>query len=150
MSYIPTEKELKKTVKLVEVKVTGTYIARIDERRRTTRKFDVAVLVPEKFDAADVKRLTARALLEDPDLGDFMTMRTHTMTGKPKKTAQTAVLEDMYSERELIWFRKKNAELQKERAAEAAYGKLHGIDGGGSMVDSTEYGDDGLPPVINA
>lgn len=139
MSKIPSEKELNSTVKLVELKVEGTYIARLDERRRTTKKYSVMVLLPEGYGASDVKRLTARTLYEHPDLADFMSMRTHMAVGKPKKTTKTAILRDTYSDRDLAWFSRKHA----VDGDEEQYAPQQGI------VDSTEYGDDGLPAVVN-
>lgn len=145
--YIPTEKQLKAKVKIVEVPVKGDYIAAIDERRKTSRRYRVTVEAPEGFTKSDLKRLTPRVLREHKDYEDFVAMRTFQQDGLAKKTQKTMVLGDMYSDRELQRF----AKFRKEAAADAraeskSRGDLDkGIPGDTSDIDP----DTGLPPVIN-
>ncbi len=145
--YIPTDKELKAKVKVVAVPVKGTYIAAIDERRKTSRNYKVTVEVPEKFTKSDLKRMTPRVLREHKDFEDFVSMRTFQQDGPPKKTDKTTLLSAMYSERELTRFAKFRKEMDADRRAEAkGRGDLDkGIAGDVSEIDP----DTGLPPVIN-
>lgn len=146
MRNIPTEAYLNQKVKLVLLRVKGDYIARIDERRRTSRRYEVDIHVPEGFTPSEVKRATPRVLLEHKDYGDFITMRTFEFEGKGKKTDRTAQRKDFYREKDLRRF----AKLREEAARElAARGKRY-EDGGVALADTTEYDDEtGLPPVIN-
>lgn len=147
MRYIPSEKDLAKKVKVVEVPVKGDYIAAIDERRKTSRRYKVTVEVPENFTKSDLKRLTPRVLREHKDYEDFVAMRTFQQDGAPKKTTKTMALKEMYSDREIQRFAKfrKEAALdaKKERSSRGDLDK--GIPGDVSEIDP----DTGLPPVIN-
>lgn len=147
MRYVPTEKELKSKVKLVEVPVRGEYIAAIDERRKVSRRYEVVVLAPEGFSKSDLKRLTPRVLREHKDYGDFVMMRTFIQNGTPKKTDKTITLASLYSEREINRFAKFRKELDADaRADQKARGNIDkGIPG-----DVSEYDEDtGLPRVVN-
>lgn len=144
MRYIPTEKELRQKVKCVSVKVTGQYIAMIDERRRTSRKYDVSVVVPEKFTSADLKRATAKTLLEHPDMGDFVTMRTFERAdNKVVPVKEPRQLSDFYSLRALDRMkRQREAEAKEESKARGNVDK--GISG-----DTSEYNPrTGLPDLV--
>lgn len=140
MRYIPTDSDLKKQVSLVEIEVSGEYIARIDEKRRTTRSYKIKVLVPQGYNKGDIKRLTPRQLMKDKE-GDFIALRTFEETGGPKKTEKKAALSTLYSSRELARFSKLNGEFKKERDRES--------DERRQLGDTSQYGNDGLPPVIN-
>jgi hypothetical protein len=147
MRYIPTEKQLKAKVKLVQISVKGEYMAAIDERRKVSRRYKVDVLVPENFTKSDIKRQTPRVLAEHKDYGDFVFMRTFFQDGPAKKTDKTKVLADLYSDRELARFGKFRKEAaidaKKENAARGDIDK--GKPGDVSEIDP----DTGLPPVIN-
>lgn len=147
MRYIPSEKDLKKKVKVVEVPVKGEYIAAIDERRKVSRRYKITVEVPEGFTKSDLKRMTPRVLREHKDFEDFVAMRTFNQDGPAKKTTKTMILGDMYSQRELDRFTKFRKEAAAEARAEAkSRGDLDkGIAGDTSDIDP----DTGLPPVIN-
>lgn len=147
MRYIPTDKELKQKTELVEVTVKGSYIAAIDERRKTARRYTVQVLVPKNFTKSDLKRQTPRVLLEHKEYPDFVMMRTFEQTGKVIKTNKTIKLESLYSDRELNRFKKMRNEIAKDAKAErSGRGNLDkGISGDTSDIDP----DTGLPPVIN-
>lgn len=145
--YIPTDKDLKSKVKLVEVPVKGRYMAAIDERRRVSRNYKIKVLVPEGFTKSDLKRLTPRALAEDPSTPDFVFMRDFYQDGTAKKTTKTMKLADLYSARELSRFDKFRKELDQDIKAERkARGDVtKGVAGDTSDIDP----DTGLPPVFN-
>jgi hypothetical protein len=147
MRYIPTEKELKQRVKLVEVQVKGEYMAAIDEKRKVSRRYVVKVLVPEGFNKSDLKRQTPRVLREHKDYVDFVMMRTFHQDGAAKKTDKTIVRADLYSDRELLRFEK----FRKDAAMDAKKEKLaQGNVDRGVPGDVSEYDPDtGLPPVIN-
>lgn len=141
-SHIPTEKELAQKVKLVEVKVRGEYIARIDERRKTSKKYDIVVEAPERFTKSDLKRLTPRALIADDKIQDFVSMRTFDSYGTPKKTNKTMTRRDIYTQRELNRFDKIRREAAKQRRQELIERRTLG--------DTSDYDENtGLPPVIN-
>lgn len=147
MRYIPSEKDLKKRVKLVQIKVKGQYMAAIDERRKVSRNYAVDVMVPENFTKSDIKRLTPRVLAEHKDYGDFVFMRTFHQDGNPKKSDKTILMADLYSERQLRQFSKFRKEAAQDAKKESsAKGDIDlGIPG-----DVSEYDPDtGLPPVIN-
>ncbi len=145
--FIPTEKELKAKVKLVEVVVKGSYIAAIDERRKVARNYKVKVLVPEGFTKSDIKRLTPRVLLEHKDYGDFIMMRTFNQEGAAKATDKTIVRKELYSDRELARFARLREEIDADAKSES---KERGDTKRGISGDTTEYDPDtGLPPVIN-
>lgn len=142
MRYIPTEKQLAEKVKLSEITVTGEYIARIDERRKTSRRYEIKVMVPQDFTKSDIKRLTPKALAVSKEYGDFVSMRTFHQEGPAKKTEKTIVRKDLYREHELARFKKLRTEMQKGRRAE--------VDERKRLGDTTEYDEKtGLPPVIN-
>lgn len=145
--YIPTEKQLKSKVKLVQIKVKGSYIAAIDERRKTARNYSVDVLVPEGYTKSEIKRLTPRVLREHKDFPDFVSMRTFQQDGTAKKTEKTIVLAELYSDRELARFSKFRKEVDADaRADKKSRGNIEkGIPGDVSDIDP----DTGLPPVIN-
>lgn len=148
MRYIPTEKQLKSKVKLVQITVKGEYMAAIDERRKVSRRYKVDVLVPENFTKSDIKRQTPRVLREHKDYGDFVMMRTFHQEGTiAKKTDKTITLADLYSDRELARFAKFRKEAEADaRTEKKARGDLDkGIPGDTSDIDP----DTGLPPVIN-
>lgn len=147
MRYIPSEKELAKKVKLVEVPVKGEYIAAIDERRKTSRRYNVKVLVQEGFTKSDLKRQTPRVLREHKDFEDFVAMRTFQQDGPAKKTDKTIVLRELYSDREIARFSKFRKEVEADgRSERKNRGDLDkGIPGDVSEIDP----DTGLPPVIN-
>jgi hypothetical protein len=147
MRYIPTEKDLKQKVKLVSVPVKGDYIAAIDERRKTSRRYKVDVMAPEGFTKSDLKRLTPRVLREHKDYGDFVSMRTFYQDGTPKKTEKTVVRGDLYSDREIARF----ARFRKEFEADAKNeGRARGNLDKGIPGDTSDYDPDtGLPPVVN-
>lgn len=111
-SYIPSEKELEQTVKLVEVNVEGEYIARIDEKRKTTRAYKVTVQVQEGHNKSDIKRLVPAAIREKHE--DFVSMRTFYPKGKPKATSEKCKLKDLYNDMELARFAKQRLKRQKE------------------------------------
>ena len=147
MRYIPTEKELKQKVPMVEVPVKGEYIAAIDERRKTIRRYRITVLVPAGFTKSDLKRQTPRVLREHADYVDFVVMRTFFQDGVAKKTTKEMTLASMYSERELARFAKLRKEVDADARAEA---KQRGDTQKGIPGDTSEYDPDtGLPPVIN-
>lgn len=142
MRYIPTEAQLKDSVKLVEVTVFGEYIARIDERRKTSKRYEVKVNVPENFNKSDLKRATPKVLATHKDFGDFISMRTFTQEGAAKKTDKTIKRRDLYSIRELDRFKKLREEIAREKKRERAERAKYG--------DTSEYDDEtGLPPVVN-
>jgi hypothetical protein len=148
MRYIPTEKDLAKKIKLVQIKVKGSYVAAIDERRKTKRNYSVEVMVPEGFNKSDIKRATPKVLMEHKDYPDFVFMRTFMHDGSAvKKTDKTITMRDLYSDRELERFKKFRAEVAKDKASEKkGRGDLdRGIPGDTSDIDP----DTGLPPVIN-
>ena len=142
MRFIPTEKQLADKVKLVEISVKGEYIARIDERRKTSRRYNIKVLVPEKFTKSDIKRATPKALNEHKDTPDFVSMRTFEQDGPAKKTEKTITRRDLYTLRELERFKKVRNDLARSRGVEK---KTRA-----SLGDTSEYDEiTGLPPVIN-
>jgi hypothetical protein len=142
MRYIPTEKQLSEKVKLVEITVFGEYIARIDERRKTSKRYEVKVLVQEGYNKSDIKRATPKILITSKDFGDFVSMRTFEQVGTAKKTDKTMVRRDLYTLRELDRFKKLRAEIKKEQDAERKTRARYG--------DTSEYDEKtGLPPVIN-
>ncbi len=145
--YIPSEKELRQKVKLVEINVKGAYMAAIDERRKTSRNYKVKVLVPEGFTKSDIKRATPKILAEHKDYPDFVFMRTFVQDGAAKKTDKEIVRRELYSDRELQRFAKFRAEADKDAKQEGkARGNIEkGIPGDVSDIDP----DTGLPPVIN-
>lgn len=145
--YIPTEKELKQKVKLVQISVKGEYMAAIDEKRKVSRRYKVDVLVPEGFTKSDIKRATPKVLREHKDFVDFVMMRTFFQDGVAKKTEKSIVRQELYSDREIARFAKFRKEaaqdLKKERASMGD--KERGVPG-----DVSEYDPDtGLPPVVN-
>ena len=143
MRSIPTEKELATKVKLVEVSVKGEYIARIDERRRTSRRYVIDVLVPHGFNKSDLKRTTAKTLLEHPDFEDFITMRTFEQNGKAVASKETRTLADFYSMRELERMKRGRAQEAKEELKERGNAKL------GRSGDTSDYDEKtGLPALI--
>ncbi len=143
MRSIPTEKQLQQKVKLVEVAVKGEYIARIDERRRTSRRYEIKVLVPEGFNKSDLKRATAKTLLEHKDFEDFITMRTFEQSGKATATKETRKLADFYNMRELERMKRARQKELQEDAKERGDAKL------GKSGDTSDYDDKtGLPALI--
>ena len=145
--YVPTEKELKQRVKLLEITVKGTYIAAIDEKRKTSRRYTVKVKVPEGFTKSDIKRLTPRVLMEHKDYADFISMQTFIQDGKAIVTKETMVRSDLYSDRELARFAKFRKEVEADARIEQA---ARGNPDKGIAGDTTEYDPDtGLPKVIN-
>lgn len=138
--FVPTEEDLRRQVKLVEIVVDGDYIARIDEKRKTSRTYKTKLLVPEGFNKSDIKRLLPHHLRQEKE--DFIALRTF-YPGKdaPKKTEKKSKLGDLYSARELAQFKKWRDEAAKAGKAELAERASTG--------DISRYGDDGLPPVIN-
>lgn len=149
MRYIPTERDLNQKVKLISIMVSGQYLARIDERRKTSRPYKVEVLVPEKFTKSDIKRQTPKTLLEHKDFGDFVAIRTYDEDRKTiKKTDKSIARRELYSLRELQRFEKLRAEEDRERKLEMGERKVKNR-GGVLVGDTSEYGDDGLPPVVN-
>lgn len=147
MRYIPTEKDLNTTVKLVDVKVKGRYIARLNEKATVSRNYEIQVLLPEGFTLSDVKRQTPKVLKEK--LEDFLTMRDFYPQDKGKKTDKTVKRRDLYTEFELERFAKLRADAKKAEREEANIRRLQagqtGIAG-----DTSEYDPEtGLPPVIN-
>lgn len=138
--FIPTEKQLASKVKLVEVTVKGGYIARIDEKRKTKRNYEVKVLLPENFTMSDVKRLTPRALAEQKE--DYVTMLTFSHDGKAKKTDKTIVLRELYNENHLRRFAKARQDIVQEKRKEIAERQAVG--------DDQEYDEKtGLPYFVN-
>lgn len=147
MRYIPTEKELSKKVKLVEVPVKGSYWAGTGDGNRRKKNYKIAVLVQEDFTKSDLKRATPKALEESDEFSDFIYMRTFEQDGTPKKTTKTAALRDLYSERELRRFAKLRDEAKEDAREENKY---RGDIAKGIAGDTTEYDPDtGLPPVID-
>lgn len=145
MRYTPSEKELDGQVKLVEVRVWGDYIARLDEKRRTSKRYEIDVLVPSGYTASDVKRQTPKALMASKEYKDFMVMRTFNQDGKEKKTEKTAKLRDLYSQRDIDRFRKNRSDAEQEQRAEhlARSSRKDGVG------DTTEYEDEtGLPRLV--
>ncbi len=136
--YVPSEADLARKVKLVEITVEGEYIAILDEKRRTKKNFKTLLLVPEGFNKSDIKRLVPRELRKHPD---FIALRTFEQTAPAKKTEKTSKLGDLYSPRELAQFKKWRDEINKAKKAELAERAATG--------DASRYGDDGLPPVVN-
>lgn len=119
MDKIPSVADLEKYIKMVEIGVTGDYIARIDEKRKTTKKFSIQVLVPENFTRSDVKRQTALALQKSEKHEDFIMMRTHEYDGKaPKKSEVKKKRKEMFTERDLARFTR----LRSEKKAKADEG----------------------------
>lgn len=142
MRYIPTEKQLTEKVKLVEITVFGDYIARIDDRRKTSRRYEVKVLVPEKYTKSDIKRATPKTLLESKEYKDFVSMRTFEQSGAAKKTDKTITRRDLYTMRELERFKKLRSEMLKNKQKESKERRALG--------DTSDYDETtGLPPVIN-
>lgn len=141
MRFIPTPKQLGEKIKMVEVEVEGEFIARIDDKRKTSKGYKVKVFVPEKFNKSDIKRATPKAL-DAAYKGEFVSMRTFDQVGNAKKSDKTVARSTLYSKRELERF----ARLREEIAAREKKKKKAGD---GEAEDSTEYGEDGLPPVIN-
>ena len=145
MRYIPTDRELRQKVRLVEIKVEGSYIAAIDERRKVSRKFKVEVLVPENFTKSDVKRLTPHVLMEHKEYPDFVTMRTFEQKGPIKKTDKTVLLSELYSDRELTRMKRARARRADDDDGDEAMPRVSA-----NVADTTEYDPDtGLPPFIN-
>jgi hypothetical protein len=144
MRFIPTAKQLSEKLKLVEVTVHGEFIARIDDKRKTSKGYKLSVFVPEKFNKGDLKRATPRALAEKYP-GEFVSMRTFEQVGAPKKSDKTALRSSIYSAREIERF----AKLRKEMIA-AASKKRTVYENGILVEDSSDVDPNtGLPPVIN-
>ena len=145
MRAIPSEKDLDNQVKLVEIKVTGEYIARIDDKRRTSRRYEIAINVPEGYSLSDIKRQTPKALMESKEYTDFITMRTFEQApAKPKKTDKTIRLRDFYSQREIERFSKLRKHVKADKAEEmkARRGSP------GMAADDSDYDPEtGLPPL---
>ncbi len=141
MRYIPSEKQLSEKVKLVEVKVAGEYIARIDDKRKTSKGYEIVIHVPEKFNKSDIKRATPKALnAKFP--GEFVSMRTFDQVGTSKKVEKTCIRRELYTKRELERFERLRKEIAKGRAGEIATHRALG--------DTSDYDPKtGLPPVIN-
>jgi len=145
--YIPTEKELKSKVKIVEVPVKGQYIAAIDEKRKVSRSYKIVVEVPEGFTKSDLKRQAPRVLREHDKYVDFVAMRTFEQDGTPKKTTKQVVLSSLFSQRELDRFAKFRKEQQADKANE---NKARGDKDKGIPGDVSDYDPNtGLPPVFN-
>lgn len=146
MRYIPSTRELNQSVKVVEVPIKGDYFARIDEKRITVRQYKVTVLLPEDFTMSDIKRAAPQAVYEAKE--DFKQIRTYHQDGKPTKTSKTMKRRDLYTARELARFDRLRKEYSAEGVKEAGERTVRRR--GGVMVgDTTEYGENGLPPVIN-
>ncbi len=145
MREIPTEKELESKVRCVEVPVRGEYIAMIDERRKTSRRYEIKVIVQESFNKSDLKRQTAKALIEHKDYEDFVTMRTFEQNGKPVPSKETRKLRDFYSMREIERLKRARAQEFREEEDERSVKARGGVLGG----DTTEYNKKtGLPELI--
>lgn len=125
--------------------VVGEYIARIDERRRTSRRYKVKVKVREGFNLGDLKRATAKHLVEDKAYEDFITMRTFQQDGKATATKETAKLKSFYSEYELSRIER----LRKDSLREEQKERTMRNEGGVKIGDTTEYEEaTGLPALI--
>lgn len=146
MKHIPTEADLNKKLKLVEITVKGDYIARIDDKRTTSKPYEISVLVPENFTPSDVKRQTPVALKNSKEYSDFVYMRTHENTGaKPVKTDKTATRKELMSRREIVRIEK----LRREAAQMAKQDKVKAY-AGGRVIDTTpdeDLDERGLPPL---
>jgi hypothetical protein len=147
MLHVPTEKELNARVKLVEVTVRGDYIARIDEKRKTTRPYTIKVKVPEGFSRSDVKRLTPPALRDSEKHPDFIIMRTHTCDGKATPTKETIKRRDLYTAHDLARFERVRVQALKEGRNEQALRNHQRAAGG--ISDTSDYDPrTGLPPLV--
>lgn len=149
MKHIPSEKDLDQKVKLVQIKVTGEYIARIDDKRNTSKHYEIDVLVPERFTLSDVKRQTPKALQSSKDFTDFVFMREfHVADGNPKKTEKTATRRSLMTPRELVRIQKLRREALEDQKKEAARRGIR-TDAGVSLQDDTNYDPKtGLPPLV--
>lgn len=144
MKNIPTEKELAIKVKLVEVKVKGRYIARVNEKSTLSKNYEVTVLMPEGFILSDVKRHTPKAIKEKYE--DFVTMRDFYPQDKGKKTDKVVSRRDLYSDYELERFKKIRDEERRAQAEEQKMRKRIGV---GTAADTSDYdAETGLPPLV--
>lgn len=146
--WIPSDKELNSKVKMLEIDVTGEYLAQLDERRRASRAYKIKVRVPEGYTTAHVKHLTPLALREKND--DFMGMRTFKVVGKPVATKDTMILKDLYTTAQLRRFAKKRL----KRADAEAKARRRYIDANGSAEGFSYEADTDMPkfahdPVID-
>lgn len=147
MKHIPSEKDLDQKVKLVSIRVTGEYIANIGNKQTISKHYEIDVLVPERYLGSDVKRQTPKTLQSSKEFPDFLFMRTWNVEGQPKKTEKTATRRSLMSARELVRLQKFRREALQEQKSEAARRGMRN-DGGVRIGDTTDYGKNGLPPLV--
>jgi hypothetical protein len=139
-----SEQELDKTVKVLSQKVQGEYIARIDDKRKTTRGYEVEIEVPDGFNLSHVKTATRQALAESKDYPDFVYMRTFECAGNAKDSTKRSPLRKVLSREKLAL----NKRFQERALREAAKNKKSARKVGGVIEDESDYDANGLPPVI--
>lgn len=146
MRHIPTREYLNQSVRVVEVEVEGTYIAFIDEKRRTKKRYKCKVMAPEGFNMSEIKRVTPKALKEQYE--DFYAMREFEVKGNPKTTDKKMKRSTMYSRVELQSFERLWDKFEREQDLLRNQSSLNPR--AGAVGDTTEYNPDtGLPDFSN-
>jgi len=148
ISDVPTIKELSEKVQMVIIPVKGEYIARLDEKRKTVKPLSVNVMVPAKHNISDIKRAVIMHMEKERPYDDYVSVRTWMQTGPARKTDATKVLAETYTQNDLDRFEKLRHEAAAEAARKASIYNAGGWHSPSMGIDSTEYGDDGLPPLI--
>ena len=144
MRTAPSERELDSQVKLVEVMVKGNYIAMVDKHTTVKKRYEIAVLVPEKWTMSDIKRLTPQALIDSKEFTGFRALSTFEPAPKGKATGKTAKLRELYTDRQIEKFAKHRRNAKEDKAAEVKARR----GSAGVAKDDSEYDPEtGLPPL---
>lgn len=138
-----TEKQLNEKVAVVEVPVSGRYIAMIDDKRKTVRDYKIMLQLPKDWDKTDVKNMTPLALSKSNDYEDFFALKTHYEDKDGQlPTDKKMKRKEFMTERML---RKNARAMERLRKAEASEMRERA-----SLGDTSEYDPrTGLPYVVN-
>lgn len=144
---IYTREELESKVPSITVQVEGEYIARIDERRRTVRRYSIELELPQSFNNSNVKNRVPEILSEHKDYEDFMSMRTFYVVSEPKPTGRKPILRTLLSRAQISRNDRNRERALREQKKDHAMQREQ-ISIGVAMDNSENLDERGLPPVI--
>lgn len=139
-TFIPGKDDYNKTVAVVEVEVSGQYVAAVGDRGKVAKKYKIVLRVPQGFTASDLKRLIPRQLMKDEDkYADFVGLRTFELNTEkaprrvPADPKAPFKLGDFYNEMDRKRFDRlrtgREAYIKQEKSKYLQlYGSLEGFD----------------------
>lgn len=141
---VEPDKELgPKSKSFVRVRATGTYVIMLNKHMQNIENFDLEVTMPKDYNMGDLRRSLPNKMAKlYPNMKRLRHIASHEIVGAAHADAATGEVESDFIAPAPVIATKENTEGDDTSAT----GEPKAA---GEVGDTSEYGADGLPPIVN-